>query len=701
MEDQVLSSMCKDPVSYFTLAEQREDTTQHRSFQRQISRDGNTYICMVVPVHCRHWVAVRITITPFSLEQFPGQIFFSSQLHYGPCCCEIDHTTTSDIVKNTVQRVIDSSYRSVCWDYSSSHQCTLDHPTNTDTEQCITVAKSTFQAYTKSHVKAHLSASQPNSIENHNALDVGSFSANHPRASSVSLKRKFGTGPSDEPITAPPPTTKRFPDPEKDAQLVQSTVLWLENGLKKLSVGIFPTLVNLSDISPSEPKDEACTLAAHLWKLSDEVEKESRALIWSMRYLATCASVVGTVYTSSSKVGMDLVVSSAFPAGTSRHTISNWQGLVQIVNSIVNITLPKWKNKAYLIYNAFAVKGTLLSSIARMSEEKRESFASGVANALKEPIAPGGFEEVPLFNPTRVLSSMLPAKSHEEICKAIWLPSAINSGTVEAERPMSLIPNMATLSRRVKDLSALPAQVNISSTPSLWPPPTPPTFQQAYSTGTGENMEHCNTDKINQSSTTTNIGTNLAQVGETPEAVTPDDALILNAMRPVENTGIDVWSTDHLRHSFHLPSMPPRPEGSGEAQPVIINFNSAERLQVLSASGSGQGVADSMDKNMLDSLGRACYLPYALESDPSLERTINPNLLSMDTNMLSSLDNARFLSDALDAGMLSTLDKACFLSDALESDPNAERSQPQFHHAEAENMVWDQNDTNTNLGIVV
>lgn len=206
----------------------------------------------------------------------------------------------------------------------------------------------------------------------------------------------------------------------------------------------------------------------------------------------------------------------------------------------------------------------------------------------------------------------------------------------------------------------------------------------------GRNDIEATFDELGQSHTT-----------ETPEAVTPDDASTSNAMRPIENTGIDAWSTDHLRHSFHLPSIPPRPDGSSEAQPVTINFNSAERLQVLSASGSGQGVADSMDKNMLDSLGRACYLPHALESDPSLERTINPHLLSMDTNMLSSLDNACFLSDALDAGMLSTLDKACFLSDALESDLNTERSQPQFQHAEDENMVWDQNDTNTDLGIVV
>ncbi|KAH6694382.1 hypothetical protein BKA61DRAFT_683701 [Leptodontidium sp. MPI-SDFR-AT-0119] len=712
MEDQVLSSMCKGPVSYYTLAEQREDSTRHKISQREISRRGNTYICMVVPVHCRHWVAVRVTISPFSLEKFPGQIFFSSQLHYGPCCCDIDHKNTSDIVKNTVQRVIDSSYRSVCWNYSSSHDCTLDHPTNSDIEQCIAVAKSRFKAYTESHIEAHFPAAQLNSIDNQNALDGRSCSANDQLVPPASHKRTITAEPSGELIRLPPPKKQRIDKTDAlVAQLVESTTVWLKDGLENLSKKTLPTLPTLSILSPSDLKDKASSLADQLWKLAEDIENAAASVVWSMRYTAACSSLLGAF---SVKKGH-------------RQNIHNWRGLVHIVNSIVNLMLPTWKDKAYLLYHVFAVKGNILSSVARLSEEKRQKFASGIANALDRLTFPSEIEGVPLFNPARVLSGMIHNISYEEICNAIWLPLAMDSDTIEAERSTFLLPNMATLSHRVKDLSALPAQVgsgNISSTLSLSPPPTPSTFQQAYSTGTGENMERCNTDKINQSSTTTNVGANLAQVGdlppsyrndveatfdefgksrmtETPEAVTPDDAPTPNAMRPVENTGIDAWSTDHLRHSFHLPSMPPRPEGSSEAQPVTINFNSAERLQALSASGSGQGVADSMDKNMLDSLGRACYLPHALESDPSLERTINPNLLSMDTNMLSSLDNARFLSDALDAGMLSTLDKACFLSDALESDLNAERSQPQFHHAEDENMVWDQNDTNTDLGIVV
>ena len=76
---------------------------------------------------------------------------------------------------------------------------------------------------------------------------------------------------------------------------------------------------------------------------------------------------------------------------------------------------------------------------------------------------------------------------------------------------------------------------------------------------------------------------------------------------------------------------------------------------------------------MFNSLRRVYYLPYTLESDLSLEHIIDLNLLSIDTNILSSLDNIHFFS-ILDIGILSTLDKVYFFSNALELDLNIERS---------------------------
>jgi hypothetical protein len=165
MDDQLLSSLCRDPISYYTFDEQKAAIHNHKSPQRIVSRDGNTYILMVISVS-GHWVAVQVTISPFTLEQFRGQTFFSSQLRYGPCCHQINNRDTSHLIVGTVQRVVDSHYRPVCWDYSSSQwyvdlssleklvltrdSWTLDHPTNTDVERCVPVTKSRFQTYADS-----------------------------------------------------------------------------------------------------------------------------------------------------------------------------------------------------------------------------------------------------------------------------------------------------------------------------------------------------------------------------------------------------------------------------------------------------------------------------------------------------------------------------------------------------------------------
>ncbi|CZS92382.1 uncharacterized protein RAG0_02805 [Rhynchosporium agropyri] len=486
MEDQFFSSLCKAPVSYYTLAEQRDGSTQQESRQRKVSHDGNTYICMIVSIPAGHWVAVQITVAPFSLEKFPDQIFFSSKLRYGPCCSAVDHEETSNVVRNAVQRAIDSSYRAVCWNYSSSYHCIVDHPTNTDIEQCVTIVNSRFLAYTEPRVEDY----EPSSQSNQNTLDGRRYSTDQALPSSLGLKRKSRTEPNEKLITAPPLETQLILERRKEQHLVQSTALWLKDELKNLSMKTFSRLNTLSDISLSQPKDEACTLAHHLWVLSNEVQDESAAVVWSMRYLATCASVIGTVLTTTSTVVTDLKRASNLLSldKVSKRTIYNWQGLVRIVNTLVDMMLLKWENKAYLIYYAFAAKGCLLSSVARMSDVRQEKFALGVANAL-ELIAPSGFEGVELFNPARLLSFMLPTKGYEEICKAMWLPRAINSGTTEDEGSILQIPNIAALSDRVKYLSSLPARLRSESTPGLSPRPAPPTCQQAHSTGVTSDNE--------------------------------------------------------------------------------------------------------------------------------------------------------------------------------------------------------------------
>jgi hypothetical protein len=116
MDDANLRSMCIEKESYYTFNQQREALI-YRGPQR-LFRDRNTYIHMVIPV-LTHWVAVQVTISPFTLQQYSEQTFFSSKFRYGPCCCQINQSHVS-IVTNTVQKVIDYYHQSFSWNYSSA-----------------------------------------------------------------------------------------------------------------------------------------------------------------------------------------------------------------------------------------------------------------------------------------------------------------------------------------------------------------------------------------------------------------------------------------------------------------------------------------------------------------------------------------------------------------------------------------------------
>ncbi|KIM95457.1 hypothetical protein OIDMADRAFT_59923 [Oidiodendron maius Zn] len=67
MGDYILQSLCADPTSYYPFQAQREASEQSRVPRRQISRDSNPYVHLVIAIQ-GHWVAVQVTISPFVLN---------------------------------------------------------------------------------------------------------------------------------------------------------------------------------------------------------------------------------------------------------------------------------------------------------------------------------------------------------------------------------------------------------------------------------------------------------------------------------------------------------------------------------------------------------------------------------------------------------------------------------------------------------
>jgi hypothetical protein len=382
MEDYILQSLCADPTSYCAFQAQREASEQSKAPRRQISHDRKTYVHMVIPIQ-GHWVSVQVTISPFVLEKYPGQTFFSSQLRCGPCCRRIGHTDTLWTATSTVQQVIDSSYRSVCWNYSLG-QCAVDEPTNSGTEQCEEVAKRIFQAYATtsntapscSPVVAHgYSQSGPavvsmplacrsvtDKARSAQHLDIASLlapadaapghstnetlngangSTSCTECSSGKRKRKRGSTGWSGVLS----TTSVRSRVSKDKTIAVKMATMLTKGITEQITENGKSLTPLAQFLSTRTEDDAKSYADCLWEFAEQVDKMSNILSWSVHYLACCCSLVAVKYATPAELVLE--------SNVSRKNLHNWRGGAEVMNKIVNAMLPSWKSSAYRLFHIF------------------------------------------------------------------------------------------------------------------------------------------------------------------------------------------------------------------------------------------------------------------------------------------------------------------------------------------------------------
>jgi hypothetical protein len=115
MNENDFLSRCKGNVHYCSMKQQEESL--ERSLRHHISLTTITYIHLFVQSG-PHSSAVQITISPFSLENYPKQTFFHSKYRYSLCCEKAPQDTVATIVKERVQKVYDAFYLPGYWDFS-------------------------------------------------------------------------------------------------------------------------------------------------------------------------------------------------------------------------------------------------------------------------------------------------------------------------------------------------------------------------------------------------------------------------------------------------------------------------------------------------------------------------------------------------------------------------------------------------------
>lgn len=92
--------------------------SKNQPFSRVIDLKDGLFLLFIAAQH-NHYASVQIQITPFSLDEHPGQVFYSSTAHYKACCQDVEATAFGDALYGTAQRVYDSSFPLQCWNFSN------------------------------------------------------------------------------------------------------------------------------------------------------------------------------------------------------------------------------------------------------------------------------------------------------------------------------------------------------------------------------------------------------------------------------------------------------------------------------------------------------------------------------------------------------------------------------------------------------
>jgi hypothetical protein len=124
MEETKFEKVCGINSFYVSLEEQKQTTStvarDLRSSRRLVSKDSASFVHFILE-HESHWAAIQIVISPFTLKSYPGQQFYSCQLHYAlgcqRCSAPEGDGPSIDLISTSAQRIYDIFYRPGPWDF--------------------------------------------------------------------------------------------------------------------------------------------------------------------------------------------------------------------------------------------------------------------------------------------------------------------------------------------------------------------------------------------------------------------------------------------------------------------------------------------------------------------------------------------------------------------------------------------------------
>ena len=89
---------------------------QVQSIRYAISRTHQTHVLLRVSLS-GHCAAIHLIISPFNIQQYQEQTFFSSSYGYNLCCAHSESVITPPLIANYVQTIYDTYYQPCQWDF--------------------------------------------------------------------------------------------------------------------------------------------------------------------------------------------------------------------------------------------------------------------------------------------------------------------------------------------------------------------------------------------------------------------------------------------------------------------------------------------------------------------------------------------------------------------------------------------------------
>lgn len=428
MDESKFSSSCGHNSFYISLHDQKLENPSRQT----VSGVHTTRVHFLVQYE-QHWAAVQLSISPFSLVQFPSQIFYSSSFRYSLCC----HPPPKvHLINSVVQRIYDAHFHPSQWSFSPQYCSTHESRGLNNGVADITCAKKTEKALLdyicsvdadadtvirapprdsniqissrnkrrrldNSHERtdsdsdrnngaaanrsvADAAAAAEGSVVDDGAAAEGSVDKYKPKNAVKIIANKIRSGIRER--------TKQI---RKSKEEAVSTEKQPENPPAK-----FATLFELFATQSTEPKPIE-DLITTLWVEANGLIQVSEYIAWKYLFICSCLRILHDLRDETKAV-------------------KRWVTATRIINSIVNGLWEHWGPVALFVYEAFARKNYSLGHLPRYGEEMWRDVASAVVNDLSGEQLPSELRETEMFHPPASVSTML-NMHYSDVCHRLNL----------------------------------------------------------------------------------------------------------------------------------------------------------------------------------------------------------------------------------------------------------------------------------------